>query len=144
MKQISSLPGVWLSELHELLQPTVAVMHNAKPLAAVPSKEGLKSRLCKDRLCVYCSVWLCTGTTRATAAGRWQSSKRIICCCSIKRRFLMSSLQGSSLCVVFGCLYYTSNNSRQVAEFKQNHPLLVMLVSLTAGYYLILQVSNVS
>jgi hypothetical protein len=46
--------------------------------------------------------------------------------------------------LVFGCLYYTSSNSRQVAEFKQNHPLLVMLASLTAGYYLILQVQYLS
>jgi hypothetical protein len=50
----------------------------------------------------------------------------------------------SSFLVVFGCLYYTSSNSRQVAEFKQNHPLLVMLASLTAGYYLILQVQYLS
>jgi hypothetical protein len=53
-----------------------------------------------------------------------------------------SNYRRFTLFLVFGGLYYGSSNSRQVAEFKQNHPMLVMLVSSVAVYYLIFQVKG--
>ncbi|XP_023336137.1 PRA1 family protein 3 [Eurytemora carolleeae] len=46
--------------------------------------------------------------------------------------------------LVFGLMYYSSSNNAQVAEFKQNHPFIVMMGSLFIGYYFILQIGCVS
>jgi len=49
-----------------------------------------------------------------------------------------------AMSLVFGLMYYSASNHHQVAEFKRDHPFLVMLGSLSVGYFFILQIGCVS
>jgi len=49
-----------------------------------------------------------------------------------------------SLALVFGLLYYGSANYEQVKNIKTNYPFFAMLGSFMVGYYIILQMGNIS